>query len=452
MKTVVATCALVFLFLSTSGQAIYTAEGYWNESNKESYKLLKTKLEKGDSLTVDERAYLTDFENYLQTYFNRLPENEKQRYLEMKPQWEGKKEAPPKSIQDDFEWRNRDRFLNAMYGIYYGTSLMVMTDAGGGAAAGIPLITGGIALLGPAINPKRYDGITQSTIRASHSGKFLGLGYGAALGLALTPANGDSPDLILGLSSLGSLVLGEVAFQTQKKYKTPDGKIELMRHYGVLTPLVGLSLYGATTDGQSSNLAGLSLLGGGVAGLLIANKAYGNYDYSRGDVSAVTSLSLIATGLGFSFVINALENENGSRGLFLVPAASAIAGTLIAQRRVKGLYLTRKQGSTISLATSGAALIGFGLMAITETESPTAIIAVPTVLSLIVHQSLFSKYKRESLMKTMKADLGKKKKSELAFRVMPENYLLNRQLPAARVYNPALPATNPIVNLSWRFK
>jgi hypothetical protein len=339
-----------------------------------------------------------------------------------------------------------------MYGAYYGTSLIVLAGAQGGAAGGVPLITGGMSLLGPAINPNRYEGITQSTIRASHSGKFLGLGYGAALGLALSPSDGVSSDLILGLSSLGSLVLGEAAFQVQKKHKTPDGKIELMRHYGVLMPLVGVSLYGAATDGQSPNLAGISLLGGGVVGLLAANKAYGNYDYSRGDVSAITSLSLISTGVGLSLVISALENENGSRGLVLVPAASAIAGTLIAQRRVKGLYLTKKQGSTISLATSGAALIGFGLMAITESESPTAIIAVPTVLSLIVHQSLFSKYKRESLMKTMKADLCKKKKSELAFRVMPENYLLNRQLPTPRVYNPALPATNPIVNLSWRFR
>lgn len=72
-------------------------------------------------------------------------------------------------------------------------------------------------MLGPAMNPKKYEGITRSTVRASNTGKILGLANGAFLGLAIAGSSSEVEKLILGLSSLGSIALGEVGFQLQKK-------------------------------------------------------------------------------------------------------------------------------------------------------------------------------------------------------------------------------------------
>lgn len=422
-------CCMTF-GLKCYSQELYSARGYWEESIKPNYQSIKQRQNNGDSLNVNQAAYIKDYETYLATYFQRLTEEEKQKFEVMKDQWNHElvvKVVPP-GDNNSFEWRTRDRFITAAYGTYYGISLVALAGIDDNVGAGVPLLIGGLMLLGPAMNPKKYEGITQNTIRANNTGRLLGLGYGAALGLAIGGADSKSYKLELALSSIGSMALGEVAFQQQKKKNISRGQIEIMRHYGILFPLIGVSLISAAQF-DSPNIAGLALLGGGVTGLLVGNKVSKKYDYSQGDVNAINSFAIISAGLGITLVAESLDNNSDNNALILIPAATSIIGTVISQRAVKGVHLSTKQGSTISLSTAGAILVGFGVAAVTGTESAVVVIGVPTLCALVTHKLLFNKFKMQNLEMNFKGSEKRKHDYKFSFNVSPENYLLNKKIP-----------------------
>ncbi len=132
---------LLHLILSFEclGQELYSAKGYWAESTKANYLSIKQRLNRGDSLTNNETVYLKDYESYLSNYFERMSEDERQEYLRMRNQWNSELGIAEISSgnknstinDDDFEWRNRDRFVNTLYGAYYGTSLVIVAGIDG---------------------------------------------------------------------------------------------------------------------------------------------------------------------------------------------------------------------------------------------------------------------------------------------------------------------------------
>ncbi len=232
---------LAFFFLCSGVQCfsqgkLYTARGYWEEARKNEYKVIQQKLAKGDSLTENEKNYVQDYDVYLATYFQRLPEDEKQNYARLRGLWDQEITTTVVTDNKEYSWRGRDRLANGLYGLFYGSSLVVLTEASSAAAAGIPLITAGLWMLGPAMNPKKYEGLTSNTVRASGTGKLLGLVNGAALGLAIAGKEDGASKAIFGLSSIGSIALGEIGFQLQKKNRFSTGQIEMIRHYGLLVP------------------------------------------------------------------------------------------------------------------------------------------------------------------------------------------------------------------------
>ena len=446
--------------LSALAQNLYTARGYWQESAKQSYLTIREKKDKNQALSVDEEVYVQDYEAYLSRYFNRLSDEERQQYQRMKDQWDNElrsplvaPQAPAQQMeQPEFEWRGRDRAINAAYGIYYGASFASIVGLQDAAAAGIPLITGGLWMLGPAFNSKKYEGITESTMRAANTGKIIGLVNGLSLGIAIGGDGEDTGNLALGLSTIGSIALGEIAFHAQKRKNLSDGKIELMRHYGFVGPLVGGSILTATNT-DNTNLVGLGLLAGGVSGVVVGNKMANKYDYTRGDVDALSSLSVISTGLGFAVIANALDNNaNVSNSILLGPASAAIAGTLIGQRMVRNVRLTKKQGSTITLSSAGGALFGLGVMLIVSRDSPTAWIAVPSTTALLAHQIVFNRYKRENLLKSLKSDNSRTKKFDFSLKLMPENYFVNKNPSQRVIADPRLAAASPLVSMKLIFK
>ena len=76
---------LVSASFSGMAQELYSAQGYWNEINKEGYQQILVKKQKGDSLTTNESLYLQDYEGYLANYFQRMPQGEKEKYEQMEP-------------------------------------------------------------------------------------------------------------------------------------------------------------------------------------------------------------------------------------------------------------------------------------------------------------------------------------------------------------------------------
>ena len=95
----------------------------------------------------------------------------------------------------------------------------------------------GVWQLGPVINKRKYENISLATIRAGNTGKILGLGYGPAMGLAISGNSDDSYKWVLRLATIGSITLGELAFQNQKQKNHSLGFVEMVRLYGFLGPI-----------------------------------------------------------------------------------------------------------------------------------------------------------------------------------------------------------------------
>lgn len=445
---------VLVLHVLVFSQDLYTARGYWEESNKETYRKIKQKEKVGDPLTDNEKTYLADFEVYLANYFQRLSEAEKVRYEQMKPEWDREILSPKKPIpvKEEFEWRGRDRLVNFLYGAVYGTSLVVITEMDGAGAAAVPLLTGGLWVLGPVFNPKKYESIDRPVLRASNTGKFLGLVYGASLGLMLGGDSDNTDKIAFGLATVGSITLGEVGFQLQKRKNYSEGHIELIRHYGVVGPWLGLAGLSATGS-ENANLYGASLLAGGAAGLVLGHQASKKYDYTKGDVDNISTFTWITTGLGFTLMAEALQN-NGSSALVLIPAGATVLGTALGQKSVKGAYLTKRQGSTISYSSGGAALFGLGVATLIESESASVWIGIPSALALVTQQILFHKYKNENLLNGLQGRRQRDQAFKFSMKVTPENYLINKRIPVnAEVAgtNPNAVVSNPLVSLKLTF-
>lgn len=431
---------------------LYTARGYWEETLQSNYRDIRQKIDRGDSLTEKERNYVLDYEAFLNAYFQRLSDEEKQTYERMKVQWDSQRTGSGRSSGEgeEYDLRGRDRLSNGLFGLYYGISVVAIAEISSAAAVGIPLITSGLWTMGPALNQTKYKGITRATVLAGNAGKVLGLVNGMALGLAVAGNSDSGGKVALGLSTIGSIALGEAAFQIVKRQKLSAGHVQMMRHYGFLGPWLGYSLY-AASGSSNANLAGAALLTGGITGLLVGSKVARAYDYTRGDVEAISSLTLISTGLGFTAVAESFRNTD-SRPLILVPAAASLAATLLGQRAVRGARLTEKQGSTLNLSVAGSALVGLGIVTLTNSNSPAVWIGVPSGIALITHQIIFHRFKRENIAMNFQGKNSNARKYHLALRVTPESYFVNRQIPA-KDYSPQAYAMlqNPVFRLSVTF-
>ena len=204
----------------------------------------------------------------------------------------------------------------------------------------------------------------------------------------------------------------------------------MLRHYGILGGWIGLAS-AMTVNAKSSNVYGGFILSGGIAGIISGNRQANKYSYTRGDVSAISSLSLSMTGIGFAVAVEMIENMESNENMtwpIAIPAAASILGTVMAQKQVRHVKLTKKQGSTISLATAGGGLIGLGLTAIVESSSPAVYIGLPSGFALLAHRIVFAKYKDENLAGKFVSKLGKKDKMKFSVDVKPENYFTNMNM------------------------
>ncbi len=438
-----------------AAQGVYTARGYWEESNKSTYKQIKLKQIVGDELSDDELDYLNDFEIFLATYYEKMSSEEKAKYERMRFQWDREINNQKQIVNtqsDDFEWRGIDRALNIGYGLYYGASIVSLLEIDNAGVAGIPLVMGGLWAMGPIINPKKYENINRSVVRASNAGKFLGLIYGGSLGLIAAGGSDSSNEgkAAFIMSSVGSIALGEFAFQLQKKRNYSDGHIEIMRHHGVLGAYTGLSII-AAAQAETGRPYGIGALLGSGAGLAIGNIASRNYAYTRGDGRYATNMSSVGIGLGFAISSQIAMNNDAEAGLFLIPAGLGILGTIVGQKNTQGVNLTSRQGSTINYASGGAALVGLGMSAIIQTDSPAIIFGLASGFALATQEILFAKYKKENMNLELSRN-NKEKGIEYSLNFRPENYILNQKLQAgANIFSNYSLLSNPIVNFNFKF-
>ncbi|ERM82285.1 hypothetical protein P872_19060 [Rhodonellum psychrophilum GCM71 = DSM 17998] len=443
---------LMGLSLELSAQSVYTARGFWEESNKPTYKQIKLKQVLGEPISDDEIGYLNDFEVFLASYYEKMSPEERAKYEKMRVEWDREITAPQKTIiqPEEFEWRGIDRAVNIGYGIYYGASLVSAFEIDNAGAIGIPLVTGGLWALGPILNPKKYDNIDRSVVRAANAGKFLGLIYGGSLGLIAVGNSSDEGRAAFIMSSVGSIAFGEVAFQMQKNRKYSDGHIEIMRHHGILGAFGGLSVV-AAAQGETGRPFGIGALVGSTVGLALGNMASKKYEYTRGDARYATNMSSVGVGIGFAISSQIAINGDGGEGLILIPAGFGVLGTIIGQRNAQGVNLTGRQGSTINYASGGAALLGLGIAAIVQSDSPAVILGLASGFALVTQEYLFAKYRNENLnLNLSRSSAVKGINYDLTFR--PENYIVNQKLQAgATLFSNYSLLSNPIINLNFKF-
>jgi hypothetical protein len=223
----------------------------------------------------------------------------------------------------------------------------------------------------------------------------------------------------------------------------------MIRHYGIVGPIIA-SLAVASAGEGNTHAAGAAILGGGVAGLLIGNGVSKRYAYSPGDVRAVSSFTWISAGIGTA-AMGSGYNRSTSPGLLLIPAATTLLGTLFAQNQIKGIHLSEKQGSTLSLSCGGAALIGLGIVVMAKTESPALTIGVPSAFALITHQIILNSYRNRNLGLKIGMQQSGKERMKLFIDITPENYLIAQQPPSQQHDNVWPPPVRPIATLKLRF-
>ncbi len=172
-------------------------------------------------------------------------------------------------------------------------------------------------------------------------------------------------------------------------------------------------------------------------------------------------MTIASTGLGLAMAAEVKSNqetnhdERASNAIFMVPAATSIIGTIMGQRQVKDVHLTRKQGSTLNLTTVGAALVGLGLATAIQAEAnePSALVllGIPSGLALIAQQAVFQKFKKQNLLNRLSSKPEKPSKLNMVLNVMPENYFLNQRIQPGDIMLAQDKSPKPVVNLKLEF-
>jgi len=183
------------LSLSQLAAQEYTAAKYWSLEMDSAYVSLSERQKSGDTLSVQEQKILTDYNAMLSEYFNKLSDNEKSLYYKYRAKWVSKpaslEKSPYRQESDVFagERSMYTQYLvaNGIFGALYGGAAVAvfgLDEDGGGAAAGIPLLTAGASVLIPVLTIKDKN-VSYNSLALSTHGKIAGALQGAAFGFLL---------------------------------------------------------------------------------------------------------------------------------------------------------------------------------------------------------------------------------------------------------------------------
>ncbi len=385
--------ALGFLSgLSAQEQApVYSARAYWLEQQNPRYKELIQRQLKGDSIKPAELDWLNYYKQYLEGYYSKMSEQEKQIYKEKIKEWTGWVESGkhPAAVSKENDQLSDagDRTIytkylrqSGYYGFYYGASLDVILGISWPGAAGVPFLTAGACFLVPMLNPANRQLSNNSLLLSGH-GKTVGWLHGFALSNVLLGdnTNANNSKIALTISAASSIGLGYLGKELGKNENWTEGRIALYRHYGLFTPFEGASfLIAAGMD--DNRILGLGVLASGVAGYYIADKISDRINYSRGDVLSMKGLTLLNGALGLGLW---LDIGDAKRGSSCLPAIGAIGGTLLGHIWLKDYNLSVSAARKTIYAAIGGSLIGEGIALIVNSDSPTPYYLIPWLTGFV---------------------------------------------------------------------
>jgi hypothetical protein len=425
-------CFLVFFAFILCSQLMaqqYTAVEFWKMEQDPGYTGLKQQQQAGESLTLQEQNFLVEYKIKLDSYFEKLSDNEKSLYYRNRTTWTekpGATEIIPEQQDPEVFSGGKSAYTkyivsSGVFGFVYGSAAAVILELKEGGAVGLPLMAAGASTLIPILTLKEKK-VTYNSLSLSIHGKSMGFLHGAALGLLISGDNVDEK-LILGLGSLSSIGLGRLGYILGRDKPWSQGRAALYSYYGGLIPFEGLAI-DAAFEFEDPRVYAATFLAFGAGGYLIADRVADWNDFTVGDITATSTLAALNGMLGFFIVSDILENSDGRPSLFLIPAAGALAGTIGGHLWLKDARLTKQQGRNTALAASGGVVIGAGLTAIFGVKSTTPYYVVSYITGMTSYAIMVSKYQKSNRLAFFKPE----KDNRWEVNLMPQNILLNRKI------------------------
>jgi hypothetical protein len=332
--------------------------------------------------------------------------------------------------QDDILFR-KYILKSGFHGLLYGGAAVIILDLDGPAAAGIPVITSGGSMLAPALFSTNKSISFDELVLSGH-GKSVGWIHGFALSTLIlgeeTWEEEGLGKLTVGIGALSSIGGGILGRSLAKKHEWSDGRTELYRHYGWLTPFTGFSIMAAFSDEPRLWAAGTLL--GGAAGYFIGDRVSDWNDYTRGEVRATQVLSSLNMGLGFGLWADLtgddIEDEDEfNQEYFLLPAVGAIAGTFAGHFWTRNSNLTPQQGMLTAYAATGGAVIGLGIALITESENLTPYYLIPYLTGMGAYATALEMLKKRNGSTALLPD---RKGNDFHVSFLPQNFFINNKI------------------------
>jgi hypothetical protein len=444
---------LLLLSFSQLSAQQHTATEFWRMEHDTAYVRLLQRQDAGETLSTEELTTLTEYRIKLTSYFESLSDSEKSIYYQNRAKWSAQPGTVNKSAvpqETDVYAGERSMYTNylvssGIFGLFYGTAAAVILDVNEGGAAAIPLLTAGASVLIPMLSIKDKN-VTYNSLALANHGKLVGALQGAAFGFVLTGDNLEEGKLILGLSTASSIGLGRLGYSLGKNRPWSQGRAALYAHYGFFMPLEGLAVV-AAFEAENPRLYGLTSLAFGAGGYLLADHVAQRNDFSRGDVTAITTLTTLNAALGIFIAVDITDDSDAKPSILLIPALGAFGGTVIGQAWLKNARLTIQQGRNVALASAGGSLIGLGLTAIFTPESATPYYTVGYIAGLSSYAIMVGMYKKSNKLAFFEQD----KKNKWDLNLMPQNIFLNKQIASYALSNPGkrinfLPAFSATLN------
>jgi hypothetical protein len=425
----------VTILFSLQGQN-YNARAYWKMEHDSAYMNLINRQQSGLALSQTDQSFLDDYKIKLAAYFEKMTDSEKSEYYRSRSAWNERPATISLNEEDQVYSGERSTYTkyivsSGIWGALYGGAIDYILGVGDAASAGIPLITGGIGALIPVITVKDKKVSTNSLLLSLH-GKAIGAFQGAMFGMLLTGediSNEGGSKLTVGIATASSIALGRIGYNLGKTKDWSQGRVKLYSHYGWLMPFETIALVTAFNVDNPRAIA-LSGLAGGAAGYFIADKIAGRINFTRGDIVSMQTFTILNAGLGLGIMSDA-NSDNASS--ILIPAAGAMAGTLLGQAWMKNANLTNQQGRNIALTTAAGSVIGFGIDLIAGIDSPPFTYVIPYLTGLISYAIIADTYRVKN---SHSPALSTTSSTRLHFSFMPQNILLNNKLVSSGKYQP----------------
>ena len=404
----------------------YTAKAFWLEINKENYRTQKQKVLNGDTLSNDQKIWLSQYEEYLNSYFNTMPGDERQKYYAIKDSLynqSGYNElisfTPETSQEQDNELLLKNIGYSGLAGWYYGFYLDAIFDIDGGAAMGVPLILAGGGTLIPLIS-KKYDDINNNALWLRWHGKVVGGFHGLMLGMTIfgDESFADYDKATLTLSMASSIIGGNIGFKVGKNKPLTEGQASLLQYYGYVFPITTASIL-FTANADNVRAYSIPILLSAPLGYYSAYKLGQKVPYTRGDVASIFNATALGTLYGTTLLL-AMDPEDPSA--ILTVTIGGLLGSSLGHLYHVNNHVSRPQGRRLNYATWAGAIMGLGVAAVFDTGEPSVYTLMASVSGTISYVALLKYYQNNP--ESNYSDKGLP--ANMNFSLHPESLLVNR--------------------------